>query len=140
MLCVVNNAFLNERMVFRHQGRLGQCPPGGKQYNAYKTRRYAKIKQVHRHMRFARCIFSDAWEYHLVKIQPVTEYDKNSHKRHRGIVTLRTPAHQYQYRRHEVDHQVQEEYRFKRSMGMLRIANPVFEINGFFRLVTVPYQ
>src|ERR1700754_1186535 len=101
---MVNNTLLLERMVFRYQGMLAQHLTRYQHNNSNKSKRYTEIKQIHFNM-----LGRYAGHYHLVKIQPVPEYNNQRHDRNCRIIPLRAPSHKYQERSKEVDQKVEPE-------------------------------
>src|ERR1700709_12146 len=71
---------------------------------------------------------------HLVKIEPVTKYQKYGHKSYRGIVAFGAAFHEDQQGCQEVDDQVQIEDPF------ISAFETRLEIDGFFRDIRIPDQ
>src|SRR5689334_6409882 len=132
---MVDQAFFYERMILCQQRCPAQCSCCNKHDQSDKSQRHSKIPQYHRYLCLTCFMIGHRTsEYHLEKIQPMSEYDQQCHKGHRCIISLRTSSHQYQYRCNKVDDEHQPEHTTVRS------ACSWFEISCFFRLVTVPDQ
>src|SRR5665213_730254 len=75
-----------------------------------------------------------AGHHHLVKINPMSEYDYYTHKSYCKIISLSCALHKNQERRHEIQYQIQVKQTF---IGSLQTH---FEIDGFLRNITKPLQ
>src|ERR1700743_2899884 len=95
------NTFFQERMVFCQRREFAEDPGSLPHDQSNEAQRQTEVEQVQRYFIRRGCA-----EDHLVKIQPVTEYQKYGHKSYRAIVTFRTPFHQDEQRAYEVDDQV----------------------------------
>ena len=97
--------------------------------NPTNPKRDSKIKQVQGHV-----VGTGSTKDHLVKIQPVTEYQKYGHKSYRSIVAFGAAFHEDQQGSHEVDDQVQIE---DPHIGAFETG---LEVNGLFRDIRIPDQ
>src|SRR6516164_11413753 len=100
----MNDAFLKERMVPGKQRKFTQYGTGLPDNQSNKSGGNSKIKQIHRHM-----ILYNTAKNHLIKIQPVSKQQSYRHKSDGSPIPLRTSAHINQYRRKEINGQVQIE-------------------------------
>ena len=82
----------------------------------------SNIKEVQGHM-----IRKQTCKNHLVKIQPVTKYQKYGHKSYGRIVTLRAPGHEDQQRAYEINDQV----KIEDTLVGASVVKTVFEIDRF---------
>ena len=87
------NTFFYKRMVFGQQRELAQHPGGLPHDQPDKAQCDTKIKEVHRYMVRGDML---AGEYHLEKVQPVTEDQKYGHKSYRAPIAFRASFHQDQ--------------------------------------------
>src|ERR1700753_3525726 len=128
---MVDNTFFKERMVFCQHGELAEYPCGLPHNQPYKAKCDTKIEEVQRYM-VGRNVLSG--EYHLEKVQPMSEDQKYGHKRYGAIIPFGTSLHQDEQRSHKVDNQVEIKNTHVRSIKTR------FEINRFFRDIGIPDQ
>ena len=137
---MVNNTFFNERMSFGDQWISRQSSSGNKNDQPNKSKCDTKIKQHIRNISFSRVWIQQRMRKdHLIKIQPVTEYDQHTHECHHGIISFGSSSHQQQNRCNEIDNEIQEENSFV-WRRMTTGTNSFNKISCFFRLVAVPDQ